>query len=137
MTIEGGIDRRALLRLLVALGLAGRFLARRRPSVAGEPPGSLPELFADRESAVVLGGAYLELRPEERATPILLERLGLTREALNEVAERERVLDGLRQRHRDDFRMGRIVELQGWFLSETELRLSALVFLSDGGAVDP
>jgi hypothetical protein len=129
MSVEPGIDRRTLLRWLVALGLAGECLTRGRPSVAGELPGRLPKLFAARESAVVLGRAYLDLRPEEGDSTILLRRLGISSRALDEAAARESIPSVLKLRHREDFLKGRIVELQNWFLSETELRLSALVCL--------
>lgn len=127
MNVHPEIDRRTLLRWLMAVTL----LARGRPSVARESGERGPNLFSARASAVILGNAYLQLRPEESNPETLLRRLRISGPVLNEAAGREGIPSVLRQRHHDDFANGRIIEMQGWFLSETELRLSALVCLSE------
>jgi len=137
MSAGQGIDRRTLLWWLVALGLAGDSVGRRRSAIAAKPPDRVPVFLAARESAVVLGRAYLDLRPAERDPAILLEKLDVSRRARSAATGRQEVPPELKRRHREDFRRGRIVELQGWFLSETELRLSALVYLSAAGADAP
>jgi hypothetical protein len=81
-------------------------------------------VLGDRDAARTVGRRYLDGRPEERnerALVRLLSPLGdpatLTQDAL-----RNRV----RRAVRSDFVEGRVVPVDGWYLSETEARLCAL-----------
>jgi hypothetical protein len=93
---------------------------------------ALLEFYADRDSARALGAEYLKHFPDEDDDTILLE--GLTGGAARaseweELAssDPQALRQSIRQRHREDFRAGRTRLLSGWVLSETELRLCALV----------
>ena len=92
----------------------------------------LLEFYADRDSARALGAEYLKRFPDEDDDTILLERLtgGAARASeWQELAasDPQALRESIRERHREDFRAGRTLLLSGWVLSETELRLCALV----------
>ncbi len=124
MTKPGNLDRRTLLRWLGWLGLlafSGRRVRASEPDFAEDALG----LFRHAESAAALGAEFARLRPAEASIPALLRQLDLPR-----IPPRRAELARLRERHRLDFREGRVVRLEGWMLSTTELRLCALVHLS-------
>jgi hypothetical protein len=107
-----GVSRRAggpgLAELPVAIGEPGLWGARR------------------------IGRAWLRAHPEE-ADRIALERLlAPLPEALRRTGSLRdpKVLEWLRERQRADFAADRIVELDGWWLSQTEARLCAYLSLS-------
>ena len=92
---------------------------------------ALAGFYADRESARTVGVAFLERFPDEDDLANLVRQLA--RSAVEE--ERWAALAGsdpaalpelLRARHRADFGAGRVVLLNGWVLSQTEVRLCAL-----------
>jgi len=126
--------RTFLARLLAAGGVAalarpGRALA----GIGGIPGGdALGRVVRVPESARVVGRAYLRREPAEANAARLRERiladLGLDADAAAASADRE-LRERLRHRVRADFAAGRIVKLDGWILSLTEVRLSALVAL--------
>ena len=127
-TVLGWMAGLGLVSLLGRLGLSALIDARRRRSDAEE----VASLFRERESAIALGRFYLGLRPEEASREVLLSRLGLSEPDVSELtrdAVRTEVHARLARRHRDDFRRSRVVTVDGWVLSETELRLCALVWL--------
>jgi hypothetical protein len=79
-----------------------------------------------------MGKSYLALHPEESEIEILVFRLGLGINALHSpgssaLDEAARIIQS---RHIDDFRMDRLVEMNGWRLTQTELRLAAVTFLA-------
>ena len=119
-------DRRRFLRLLVGWGLALSTAA-----LGGRPRAAeverLGEMLGDLASASVLGAEFLRLRPEEARVDLLQRLLQLPTAP---VARRGAFVRQLARRQRSDFREGRIVELRGWTLSETELRLCALAHLT-------
>jgi hypothetical protein len=121
------VTRRGFLFLLAAPLLAG---------AAGCGGGralraALAGFFADRSSARVVGAEYLRLFPDEDDDTRLVRRLagGKRRELEWEslaVADVAALRERVRERHHDDFAAGRTVDLRGWVLSETEVRLCAL-----------
>jgi hypothetical protein len=126
-TVLGWIAGLGLASLLGRLGLSALIDARRRRT-DGE---DIASLFRERESAIALGRVYLGLRPEEASRAALLSRLGLSEPDLGGLTtepSRTEVRTRLLQRHRDDFRLSRVVAVEGWVLSETELRLCALAW---------
>ena len=112
------LTRRSLMARASALGAwllwpgtrARASLARRRLLER------LPEL-ARTDSAKTIGRAWLQTRPEEAFAlqAWLDERMGTEWTPLR--------LDTC---SREDFAEGRIIELDGWMLAETEVRLFAL-----------
>lgn len=140
MTLPADLDRRTVLRLLGWWAGCGavplRSLAAESAAEPVRADGSDEwlRLLPHRQSAVAIGRRFLRLRPSDADSGRLRRLLGLERAATGELsaarfeAHRER----LRALHREDFRRGRIVELGGWTLSLTELRLAALVALASG-----
>jgi len=93
---------------------------------------ALLDFFADRDSARAVGAAYLESAPEEDDDERLLRGLtgGRVREAEWEAlatSDPAALYEQVRELHRSDFAAGRTLQLSGWVLSETELRLCALL----------
>ncbi|MEZ4215418.1 MAG: hypothetical protein R3E88_02985 [Myxococcota bacterium] len=128
------ITRRQLLGLGVAAGaasaagLAALELAARRAGGPGLL--ELPAALADPTGvhALRVGRAWLRAHPAEADRAVLERLLG----DLPEAARRggldlrdERVRAWLRARQRDDFADGGVVELDGWWLSQTEVRFCA------------
>jgi hypothetical protein len=130
------LDRRAFLAgaaVLAAAGVActGGLLV---PACAGDDPleRALRGFHADAAAARAVGEALLaqERRPPRAGE--LVARIARGREA----ELRARALRGadalaaeLRVQHRADFAEGRVADLRGWVLSETEAALLALAAL--------
>lgn len=131
-------SRRNFLRLL--LGLSGLVLMHPITTLlkfgkTGQSEilaGKLANFFRDKKSATVIGLEYLRSYPAERDVGLLLDRIFSTRSKLRSeiagaVTDRHRRV--LAMQTREDFECGRVVEVQGWILSLTEVRLCALVAL--------
>jgi hypothetical protein len=86
----------------------------------------LAGLFRDPGSAIVVGRRYLRMRPAEAELSTLLE--WVLPQGLRLRPEHE-IRSILANRIRADFESRRTVELEGWVLSETEVRLCALLAL--------
>jgi hypothetical protein len=93
---------------------------------------SLANFFGDKESARVVGMEYLRSNPTEYDVELLVERVFSSHASRR--AEFARA--GKRARQAllgkqicEDFGHGRVVEVQGWMLSETEARLCAMTAL--------
>jgi len=94
--------------------------------------GALADFYADRRSAGVVGAAFLARFPDEDDVTRLVRQLAGSTAAVerweatarSDPADLHRVL---RERHRTDFEAGRVALLNGWILSQTEVRLCALV----------
>lgn len=130
-------SRRGALRLLAWVGLwaspskvLGSAAGSTAPLTASVHP--LVRNFRHPESAAVVGAEYLRLRPREAEEWKLHWLLGLPDARANQlsVAEMREQAARFVARHRDDFRCGQVLNLDGWVLSVTELRLCALVCLS-------
>jgi hypothetical protein len=125
MTTPFAVRRRDVLRLLAALGAVGvgagapAEAASRETLVAAR----LRLRLASPESASFLGAAYLRDRPDEASPAQLAVALGLEADAPDIAA--------IAARHRDDLRSGRVHRLDGFGFSRTELRLCALLYLTD------
>ena len=144
MTNRASYSRRAVLRLLgwIGFGAASLQALRRGARFADFSPGAHPVpqigILTHGESASAVGAAFLRLRPSEADVPRLLRLLELPDPTLSRLPEAQRaeVLCRLGAQHRDDFCSGRVLKLDGWTLSLTELRLSALAHLA-GTFPDP
>ena len=88
--------------------------------------------MAHRESAATVGAAFLKARAEEPDLDWLVEQLGLSMDSLPAPgsSELEATARAIYARHIDDFRKGRLVEIEGWSLSNTELCLAAVAHLA-------
>lgn len=88
--------------------------------------------FQDKESAGAVGREYLRIAPVEADTLELTELICAgRRERYTELsgASMGKVRRMLLHQQREDFEKGRIVNVQGWILSQTEARLYALAAL--------
>jgi hypothetical protein len=130
--------RRSFLRMLFFLG-ATAFL--RRANVFGTTDIShaedwvsskLANFFHNKESARAIGLEYLRIVPAEanaRQLTHLICSPWAQRYDETAHADAAKIKTILLRQQREDFEMGRIVELQGWILSQTEARLCALAAL--------
>ena len=123
------INRRSVLVLLgggavLAAGGVG-VLGLGRDDGPSASPGATP---AD-EALVAIGTRYLELVPEDRDIDRLVADLGLDLDGPGDPGAAASELDELSERIAADFEAGRTVAVDGWQLSVTEARLTALIAL--------
>jgi hypothetical protein len=111
--------------------------ARSATPRSGDPLArALVDLFQHRQSAAVIGRAFLLRHPEEADARALIRRI--TGHRANELAgltgarRREALRAALQSRYRHDFDQGRTRTIRGATLSLTELRLCALVAIETG-----
>ena len=92
----------------------------------------LAGLLAHGETAAAVGAVFLAAHPEEADLDKLVKRLGLSANSLPAPGspELEAAAKAIHVRHINDFREGRLVEIEGWNLSITELRLAAITHLA-------
>jgi GAF domain-containing protein len=93
---------------------------------------ALANFFVHKESAKVIGRAYLQRVPEESEVSRLVAGIcSLQVEQHTECAKAapKRYRDLLLQQQQQDFEHGRVVSVAGWILSQTEARLCALATL--------
>lgn len=131
------LARRELLRrMLAAVGMGLLYpWERRRGSNRYHDADALPlrltGLFVHKESARMMGLAYLRLRPGEAEIGRLAETIcsdAVQRSQLA-AADDARLRQWVRSRQMKDFEEGRRVKVNGWIVSLTEARLCALVAL--------
>ena len=127
------IDRRRFLHLL-ALYSATTGLAALpgcgRPEP--EPQPAWERLLDEQAAAIAIGRlALAQLYPDEDSGS-LIEALELRASELDTGSREslEHARTRLRQRHGDDLRQGRLLRLNGYILSQTELQLTALIALN-------
>ncbi len=134
MTAVLSTNRRVLLTALLALPALGH-ASQASPHKERD---QLTGLFSNRQSAAILGQAYLQQQPEE-ADRQKLENLLLSPGNLQVLAPEDGNLDQVGTRNlkaafqtlrRRDFDEGNVRQIGGCMLSVTELRLCALVALS-------
>ncbi|HEX6383133.1 MAG TPA: hypothetical protein VF177_00550 [Anaerolineae bacterium] len=137
MTDKSDINRRQFLTLILGLGLATfmrpprvwSWLARR---FRHEPLSvRFAHLFRQKESAKVIGQAYLQAIPAEADVQTLTDLIAASLAGDQELvktstAELRPILE---RQMRQDFDQGRVANVEGWLLSETEARLCALAAL--------
>jgi hypothetical protein len=138
-TAETRVGRRRFLA--AALGLTGSVaVARARPwsalvRFAPPPPPAtrLAELLTHRDSARVVGKAYLERVPAEASASRLVDQVAAAlpagHRALREASDAD-LRSLLEARIRADFEDGKVVDVDGWVLAPTEARLYALTTFS-------
>ena len=111
--------------------------ARQNIDVSVSPLMQLPGLVTHLQSAKTIGKAYLRRFPDEGEVQTLSRSIGLdghtefqrkTRH-LPPVRSEQCLRSWVRDRIRADFTDGRVVILDGWILSQFEVRLCALIHL--------
>ena len=113
------------LAALAALPLPGSVACGRELD-----PARLVVLRRDRHSATQLGRAWLALQSPTPSAAALVARICAEHEcaSLDDDEQLHRVVT---EQHRADFAEGRLVSLDGWLLTETEVALYALVAIAD------
>jgi len=91
----------------------------------------LVRLITERKSAEYIGKNYLQQFPVERNYRYLLNIFVLENDSiiLVESMTAKVLKQKIKQKHLSDFTNGQTVSLQGWVLTKTECRLSALAYL--------
>jgi hypothetical protein len=130
-------SRRDFLRLIGLWGWA--FVAAARPrsawsvvtrrSKGDNLQSKLKKLLAHQRSAVVVGRECLRTGRVEAEPQALVDSIGVCCGRGVFDSEGEDLREHLRRGVRKDFEEGNIVEVDGWLLSATEARLSALAAL--------
>jgi len=138
--MSGAITRRQMIRRLLwvaAAVVSGQAFSERAAAVVGRPAvRGLVELLPHGRSAALIGARFLATHPQEADLDTLVVRLGLSADALPpplspQLMAAARAIEAL---HIDDFRNDRLIEIEGWSLSVTELRLAAVVHLASSVA---
>jgi hypothetical protein len=128
-------SRRFFLRLLAGPALyyaAGRPERARSRDTADELV-AIADLLIPRDSARVVGRAFLRRFPEESSVESLVAAIdrGRSEDSLTPTrASGERLAQSLAQQIRDDFATGHTLVVEEWVLSATEVRLCALVSIA-------
>jgi len=122
--LSATFTRRRLLALLAAAGIGAAGWRLADEGGVDSPEGRLAQVFGDQDAARSVGRRYLAAHPgqaDERMLLRLLRPLGDP-----DVLAREQLGVRVRRAVRDDFAEGRVVLVDGWYLSLTEARLCAL-----------
>lgn len=92
--------------------------------VTGDPDlsAAIDGLISQRNSAAIIGEAYLAQFENERSADILMSKIRESLLADTKCIDEHTLLG----RIRTDFERGDVVNLHGWLLSRTEARLCAL-----------
>ena len=126
------LSRRDILRHLTYSGLMMSLpiSALARPADNLSPPliSRLGQFFSNRESARVIGQRYLDLSPSEANPERLMALICHSEENYTRLdhADTDQLRAMLLDQQREDFALGRTIMIDGWTLSETEVRLCAL-----------
>lgn len=139
MSCNRHLTRRSFLRISAYVGFFGVFVPLRIFEQFDVRPGldpltlKLASYHFNRASAKRIGETYLRSIPSEADIPLLVSLIC--------PADRERIIEFetadligcrklLKRRLRQDFENGQMVDVQGWILSKTEIRLCALAALT-------
>ena len=134
------MKRRNLLKILTCFSLGtiatpwvgSQLNPQRDTPLEAAIEAELLSLFSSLESAKFIGKAYLKTASQSFDRHQFLAELCTHCQNTGDSAQNtEQVRSWLRSRQQQDFAEGRIVELDGWMLSETEVKRCALAALSD------
>jgi hypothetical protein len=135
------LTRRTVIRLAAVVGafpsgewLFGFFANPSRDGLAKK----IGEFYAHKEDAAIIGGEYLKSTVEEFNINKLTELICPTGSYKNKQlasANSNEAHDIIVGWQREDFEHGRIVNVAGWLLSETEARVCALTTLTIAASV--
>jgi hypothetical protein len=84
---------------------------------------------AGADAARAIGQAYLRTLEVEPTRATIVEHTEGVLQILAAAGSQETALTQLASAVRSDFRLGRVVQLEGWVLSRTEVELCALMLL--------
>lgn len=130
------ITRRKLLQwgaALCCLALAPRSWSRVavKDSIEQEIARRIAGLFAHPGSAREIGREYLRLAPSDNDIAVLVRKVIPDTGKIKSLSTtgKESLRQYIANASREDFQQGRMVSVNGWMLSQTELRLCAIVVL--------
>ena len=138
MTKFAIVTRRHCLCMLFFLGAtvllrrADGFVTTDHSHAGDRLSAKLANFFHHKESARAIGLEYLRIVPTEANARELTQLICSSWEQHDDQiarADTRKIKRKLLCQQREDFEKGRIVNLQGWILSETEARLCALAAL--------
>jgi hypothetical protein len=92
----------------------------------------LVSVLVHKESAAVIGGEYLRTVTREAQIPLLVRRICSSGQAESgnlSHQDEKGLREWIRVQKERDFELGRVVNIRGWVLSQTEVRLCALASL--------
>ena len=116
-----------LVAAAAPIGWVGRAFGA--PAAAANPSDKVARLFSDEAGTSRIGAAYLAVVPQENDATLLFAALAPTGEPPDEwwvgVGMRE-LRRTVRAAAHADFAAGDVVDLEGWQLARTEVRLAAL-----------
>jgi hypothetical protein len=131
MNGEGAMDRRRFLVSIVTIGGGlGCGIAIGKPGAEWGGASVVVEvskLLTDAPASQSVGRAYLDLVPDERDPDLLVDLIFPSLRDAESPPAADALLRRVVQDVRRDFEEDRLVRIDGWFLSRTEARLSALV----------
>jgi len=87
-------------------------------------------LLSRPDSAATVGRAYLRLRPDEAEADLLVRLLAQSLSGPADLDDEAKLRRAMARSLSADFDQGRLVNVSGWLLAETEARLCALAALS-------
>jgi hypothetical protein len=132
------ITRRAFLVKITGLAtlatgysLAGQLLMKGNTTTSPISDG-LSRLLQHPESARLIGDEYLRQNPEEGSIRMLTQKISGTDTqylARGDLQVPRAEATSIGRQIRDDFEHGRITQIDGWYLAETEARMCALFSL--------
>lgn len=132
MPEPGSTTRRGFLVTVASVGGVAMVVLRRgtgRPDDARELVLQLSDLVGGHADVSMLGREYLAATPDEADIDRLVGHLAPAFGPPAWPLDAARAAARFRTRVADDFAGGDVVEVRGWLLSRTELRLCALVAL--------
>lgn len=120
----------------IAASLIVSILVRQKAAASSDPlTRRLSNVLGDTHSATVVGWAYLRAFPSDADQSRLVELLcsgSADRQKELAGADDEKLRSLLLLQQRYDFEHGRVVQVQGWILSQTESWLCALAAATSG-----
>jgi predicted regulator of Ras-like GTPase activity (Roadblock/LC7/MglB family) len=130
--------REFLLRVLAACGtplaapIVSASAAQTPAAPLADPTARIAATYfgAGADAVRVIGEAYLRQRGVEATRASILEHAAGALQILAAAGNQEAALADLVSAVRRDFQEGRVIELEGWVLSRTEVELCALTLLS-------
>jgi hypothetical protein len=134
--------REFLLRVLTACGTplvasVASMGANREPQIQPQPRrdmnsrAAVSYFGAGADAARAIGEAYLRRLEIEPTRASILEHTGGALQILAAARSQKAALTALASAVRLDFREGRVLQLEGWVLSRTEVELCALMLLPE------
>jgi hypothetical protein len=127
-------SRRQFFQMILAAGLwtaAGKaFAGHAQQALDSKTTAMLTGMFRNIESARTVGNEYLRANPNDADRVLLEGVLSVSSARHRHCVDQPELRAAVVSRVRSDYEFGRVVNVDGWILSQTEARLCALVTLS-------